>query len=657
MTIRKRTAMSWLLVASVLGFFYWAVSPSEHPERYPPPRVRPSVYKHTPEIPKNVVVPPKRANASAPDGWRLFKPALNFLATISPVAPTVAEQLPCLEQWIAYGKPCSAREIPVQLDVLWTWVNGSEPILSATRDKEVAIAMEAKKQPGFQPGFLGSRKTHFRTHEEMVHSMRSVLNSLPPELVRRYILITADVSADDTEELRFGSVPTWLDLDSNVQVAHHSDIYRVPESLLSPDDPLGRRWRDRIVPSFNSLAIESQLVHMRDVAPTIFYSNDDCFLMRPLSAADFETPLYGPVFRIQFDLAVKSRPPDSPPVGVDKEGEWPGLHYTNWLLDQRFGKRSRRYLHHVAKVISTPIMREVGAIWSHEIARTAEARFRGHGPQVNLLYLTTWYTIEKHREMLLYSFIMLRVDANADGLISADERLTLTAGLDLDSGQVAIAMRENGSPHYVAHNFKAAGLDEPKETQYTWLSSDGYPLIETKQTKTQSQTTAKATHCQIDIRRCFDFASESVSSLDLFRRVAFEQPGCGDCLIAHVVGRSGKDGLSAFLPRLSTESQRHPLPQDFAKRWQDAQFPTGLGRGFAVNAIQRYSYVFGTSPMEFLAIRRIGDVKKFPDLNSKVAFFAVNDDMYNPSMLEQLDADMRRWYAQRWGAIRGWWEK
>ncbi|KAF7308758.1 hypothetical protein MKEN_01074900 [Mycena kentingensis (nom. inval.)] len=651
MSPRRRTTFIYLLVFSVCAYVLYGILPtSRRGQRYPPPR--PSVYRHNSKIPtpEEIIIPPKRANESAPDGWRLFTPPDSFLAITYPAAPTVTEQLSCVEQWVAYGRPCPADNIPFKLDALWTWVNGSEQILSATRNKQVAIAVQkANRNKGFQPAFLGARGTHFRTHDEMVNSMRSVLHSLPPEIVRKYILLTADVSADDTERLRFGSVPTWLNLGSDVQVLHHSDVYRVPEPMLPEDDPHGCQWKDRLVPSFNSLAIESQFVHIHDLAPTIFYSNDDCFLLRPLSAADFETPLYGPVFRIQFDLGVKSRPPDSPPVGVDKEGEWPGLEYTNWLLDQRFGKRTRRYPHHVAKVASTPIMREVAAIWAEEIAHTAEARFRGHGPQVNLLYLTTWYTVEKHREALLYSFILLRVDADADGIISPSERRTLMSGLNA-KGLVTISMRDNGSPPQVSYNLKQAKLSEPKETEYSWLSSDGYPLIHTS----KGSVTAKATHCTIDVVRCF----AGDATLALFRRVAFEKPECGDCLIAHLVGQSGKDGLNAFLPSSrSGPTINIAAEASTAKRWQDATYPSTASRASAARAIHRYSYAIGSSEMGFLAIRRVGDVQRMPNMTSKVAFFAVNDDMYNPTMLEQLDAGMRSWYAQRWGSVRGWWEQ
>lgn len=48
-----------------------------------------------------------------------------------------------------------------------------------------------------------------------------------------------------------------------------------------------------------SLTIESQFTHIDAFKDTLLYLNDDYFITRPLSAGDFATPLYGPVFRIQ----------------------------------------------------------------------------------------------------------------------------------------------------------------------------------------------------------------------------------------------------------------------------------------------------------------------------------------------------------------------
>ncbi|KAJ7047910.1 hypothetical protein C8F04DRAFT_1060505 [Mycena alexandri] len=644
----RRRNIALLFSITCLGVLFFRSRPAVAPiDRYPPPRLH--VVK---PVVENTVIPPKPADGKTPDGWRPFKPPDSYLLKPFVVEPSLTQRLPCLDLWVSQGKPCVATERGT-VDAVWTWVNGSESILAATRNAVVAEAM-AKLQGPRRPLFRGARSTHFREHGEMINSMRSVWKSMPSTLVNKYILLTADVSADDTEELRLGSVPIWMNTsqEGRLQVLHHSEVFRVPEASLPKADNRankGREWRDRYVPSFNSLAIESQLANIPQLAPTVFYLNDDCFILKPLSEADFETPLYGPVFRIQFNLGVKGKSPGSSMMGVDKEGEWPGLQYTNWLLDERFGRRERRYLHHVAKVLPVPIMREAAAIWKEEISQTAESRFRGHGPQVNLLFLTTWYTIEKHRESLLYSFIMLRADANADGVFSPAERRTLINGLE--SGKISLSLREGGSTHWIDVNLQNAGLDTPKETEYDWLSSDGYPLIATLHKNTPEA------HCIIDVAVCFP--AEIATSLDVFRRVAFEKGECGDCLISHLINRSGPTGLGAFLPPPgppSVPSEEIPtLPLE--RRWQDVVFRSGMGRKYAVNMIQRYNYVIGSSPMQFLELRRVKDAQRLPNVTNPVAFLAVNDDLRSPLGVAQLDMDMKTWYAQRWGGVRAWWEK
>ncbi|KAJ7179662.1 hypothetical protein C8R46DRAFT_1325404 [Mycena filopes] len=650
--LRRRNIVCLLVLVTCLGVFLFQIPQTPPTDRYPPPKphaVKPVV--------ENTVIPPKPAQGAIPEGWRPFRPPDSYLLKPFVLEPSLAQRLPCVDSWVSQGKPCLATERGT-MDAVWTWVNGSESILAATRNGIVAEA-EAKLQGPRRPPFMGARSTHFREHGEMVNSMRSVWESLPATLVNKYILLTADVSADDTEELRLGSVPIWMNTsqEDRLQVLHHSDVFRVPETSLPKTDDRaqqGREWRDRFVPSFNSLAIESQIANIPHLAPTVFYLNDDCFMLKPLSEADFETPLYGPVFRIQFNLGVKGKSPEAPMMGMDRQGEWPGELASRWA-DERFGRRERRYLHHVAKVLPVPIMREAAAIWAEEISRTAESRFRGHGPQVNLVYLATWYTIEKHRESLLYSFIMLRADTNADGVLSPAERQTLISGLEASNpkskvAKVSIALREGGSQQWIDLNLQTAGLDRPKETEYDWLAADGYPLITTLQRDTPEA------HCTIDVLVCFP--PELAASLDVFRRVAFEMGGCGDCLIAHLINRSGAAGLSAFLPppqAPSVPAEEAPGPS-LARRWHDVEFLSGLGRRYAVDMIQRYSYVVGSSSMQFLELRRVGDARKLPNMTNPVAFLAVNDDLRSPLGVAKLDDMMRTWYAHRWGGVRAWWE-
>jgi hypothetical protein len=180
---------------------------------------------------------------------------------------------------------------------------------------------------------------------------------------------------------------------------------------------------------------------------------------------------------------------------------------------------------------------------------------------------------------------MLRADADADGIFSPAERRTLIDGLE--SGKITVGLREGGSAHWIELNLQRTGLEAPKETEYDWLSSDGYPLINTVQKGTETQ------HCKIDVSKCF--AGDSV--IEVFKRVAFEQPECGDCLIAHLISRSGSTGLSAFLPAPNAPSAPVQMPS-LANTWQDATFLSGMGREYAVNTMY-VALPFGSIDIDF----------------------------------------------------------
>lgn len=63
---------------------------------------------------------------------------------------------------------------------------------------------------------------------------------------------------------------------------------------------------------------------------------------------------------------------------------------------------------------------------------------------------------------------------------------------------------------------------------------------------------AAASPCEIVLNECFgdDFMGMrgDVEVSSVMKRVAFERPTCGDCMIVQLVASSGKAGLEAFLP-------------------------------------------------------------------------------------------------------------
>ncbi|BGP21828.1 hypothetical protein Rt10032_c01g0526 [Rhodotorula toruloides] len=221
---------------------------------------------------------------------------------------------------------------------------------------------------------------------------------------------------------------------------------------------------------------------MTVTAQTALYLNDDFLLMRNLAFTDLDSPLTGPVFRMQRNLLIGRVAPGT--STDDPEGEWKGLGYSNWLLDQRFGKRKRPYLAHVAKTVSMAVLREVQQVFHNEVSATAEARFRGKAPnEVQPLFLLTMYIIERHREALLWSFLVARSDVDQSGTYSDSERRAVLVDLGLRPTDappfpfIHVPRPRRDTIHAMAVNHAKLGLPNPLETTTDFSSHDGYPFL------------------------------------------------------------------------------------------------------------------------------------------------------------------------------------
>jgi len=109
----------------------------------------------------------------------------------------------------------------------------------------------------------------FRDLDELRFSMRSVAENAG-QLFRKIHLLTTEVVEDreDGSQVRYGQTPRWLkqrtagaakddeEIDDRVELVLHKDIF---------DDPAH-------LPSFNSLAIESQMHHVPGLADVVSFS-------------------------------------------------------------------------------------------------------------------------------------------------------------------------------------------------------------------------------------------------------------------------------------------------------------------------------------------------------------------------------------------------
>ena len=370
-------------------------------------------------------------------------------------------------------------------------------------------------------------------------------------------------------------------------------------------------------------------------------------------------------------------------MAIDGEGNARVMPNTIRLLDERFGRRARNYPDHTGHVLSSSIMDEVARTWSAELnevshlpgrqndlshtdlptslrfCQTAAVRFRGRGSEVWLPLLNLYYIVEKHREALLWSFIVARCDLDSDGSYSPTEREAMFAALggnvEGDTLTFAAPIRPVSSEDHIA-SLQAANVSAPLETHFMWPSANGYPYVSSEDGDHlyPNYDGVNERFCSVSISECFGtarfFTAESgeeeedqpiPTPEDLLKRVAFEQPRCGDCLMAGLLRASGERGFEAFLPpkskqegRSSVSSRRwwpfsardvdnqETVPElgQLRQNWQEAdlslkaalaspslQHTAGTAsssqwsskRDFAVRLIQRYSYSFGDTPSSF----------------------------------------------------------
>ena len=112
-----------------------------------------------------------------------------------------------------------------------------------------------------------------RTHNELVYSLRAALQAFrASKAVKAIHLLTSDLPAvNDTNE-RDGLVPTWLDPitstspTSDYPPVHVSFPWNVWQSSSFSNLTAARIWRETSLPTFNSMAVESQLPNLPNLS-------------------------------------------------------------------------------------------------------------------------------------------------------------------------------------------------------------------------------------------------------------------------------------------------------------------------------------------------------------------------------------------------------
>jgi len=327
------------------------------------------------------------------------------------------------------------------------------------------------------------------------------------------------------------------------------------------------------------------------------------------AASDLYSPLFGPTLGFKDNAYNTLQPPTE--KDAERFGEKPFLIYTSWLLNRRFGARKRKGQAHFGHSLSRAVTREAVTSFPRPALRSAAQRFRGEtGFQLYSWYVVFHYTMERHREVLLWSYIMLRSDIDEDGYLSWPERKKILTDLAEGMSNEPPELFRHRIFYRVGESLASAGLEPPKvNTDILWTSLDGPLMI-----KDLDCDTYDAEEC---LGPGFSIAASDAnarspvfSSAAIFDRVARETPRCGDCLIKLALNRR-RSGLGPLLPHPTKKPEQ---------------------RAVVVRALMKYQYTVVQPDASFHMITDAEQVeqkliKPYIKHNKKVGQLCLNDDV------------------------------
>jgi len=311
--------------------------------------------------------------------------------------------------------------------------------------------------------------------------------------------------------------------------------------------------------------------------------------------------------------------------------------------------RRRVYVAHFSKPLSRTILNEIQEEYGEYLTETAQHRFRNEGKDISTIFLHHHWVMERHREVLLESYLVHRSDANGDGNLDVEERRVMYEDI-----QRALKERvQRKSIEEQLNGMVRADLPQPIASQIVWPSTDGYPYSLRTPSNPMAEDDLEAPNAPtyhtknpphrrlptfdfVEMCLTHDFISEKLSDVNidtrmLFRLLAKEYPYCGDALLYILIPQT-PIGLSHLLP-----SPSHPKYTEVTRN------------------LHKYAYTLAETTSEFIMAKstdalQIGFRKVLRNLQYRhVAQFCVNDDveMGDAKTVAKMDRTLK-------GILQGW---
>ncbi|MBT2566852.1 stealth family protein [Arthrobacter sp. ISL-85] len=224
-----------------------------------------------------------------------------------------------------------ASDISFDIDIVFSWVDGSSPEY---------IAARRAQQQGVVLGEGDDHEARFRQINELKYALRSVYMFAP--WIRR-IFIATDSPA-----------PAWLAEHPSVTIVRSEEFFSDPS----------------VLPTHNSQAVECQLQHIEGLSEHFLYSNDDMFFGRPVGPDMFFTP--GGITKfIEAETRIGLGENDAERSGFEN-----AARVNRKLLWNRFGRITTRHLEHTAAPLRRSVVDQMEEEFPEEFRKTAASRFR-----------------------------------------------------------------------------------------------------------------------------------------------------------------------------------------------------------------------------------------------------------------------------------------
>ncbi|EIN05841.1 hypothetical protein PUNSTDRAFT_74083 [Punctularia strigosozonata HHB-11173 SS5] len=514
----------------------------------------------------------------------------------------------CVKEWVIthrWGAACRGTDLSegYAVDGVWAWVNGSDPAQVASR--------RAYKPTGTPLKIDADHR--YADHNELLYSMRSFLASVGPSVLQRLHILASAYPLDEQKvgdgTKMVGQIPAWLSKPASVRtdegpiILHHDSSYFQPLPIPPNTSMSGEEvdaWRHATLPSFNSLAVESQLPNTpAPLSDTLVYLNDDFITLRPNTPADYTSPLFGPLLRSLTDLSSLYLPSEYPFQRLwNPAGEEVGIKRAAWVLGRRFGMRKVPYIQHHPRTLVRPLLREAALAFPGAFGDTAKARYRAQQdvpPSVQPFALASWFVVQRHREALLWTWAVAK-HGGLSGTLTPEIKDAMWADVvgagERDAGASSFAVKAparepvENTGAFVRAAEGGPGVHPPLNAQYSFSAKDGYalhyvdrlwwwdlprsgypdltravsPVYASSGSRKPERNADGSIRYKVDEGKRLRLCTLSRSTClkpgveepaeELFKRIAFERASdCGDCAIAALVGASGLSGIEAFMPR------------------------------------------------------------------------------------------------------------